>query len=86
MKNNYDFLEEQLATSPDGGSFICGRDFTAADIMLSFPLEAGQTRSGFSKTQYPKVWAYLHRLHEREACKRAVAKIVELEGEFKAPL
>ncbi|OAL20370.1 hypothetical protein AYO22_08864 [Fonsecaea multimorphosa] len=86
MKNHYDFLEGQLATSPDAGSYLCGKDLTAADIMLSFPLEAGQTRSGFTQSEYPKIWAYIERLHERDAYKRAVAKIVEIEGEFKTTL
>lgn len=83
FKIHYDFLEGQLASSPDGGNFLCGKDLTAADIMLSFPLEAGKGRSGFSEQQYPKIWAYIDRLHEREAYKRSVQKIVELEGEFK---
>ncbi|KIW31045.1 uncharacterized protein PV07_02729 [Cladophialophora immunda] len=86
MKNHYDFLESQLATSPDAGDYLCGKDATAADIMLSFPLEAGQSRSGFTQSQYPRVWAYIERLHERDAYKRAVAKIVEIEGDFKTTL
>ncbi|KIX07848.1 uncharacterized protein Z518_02502 [Rhinocladiella mackenziei CBS 650.93] len=86
FKTHYDFLENQLATSPEGGNLLCGKDITAADIMLSFPLEAGQTRTGFTKDQYPKVWAYLNNLHEREAYKRAVQKIVDVEGHFKRTL
>lgn len=86
FKTHYDFLEGQLATAPEGGNFLCGKDLSAADIMLSFPLEAGQTRSGFTKDQYPKIWEYVDRIHEREAYKRSVAKIVELEGEFKTNL
>ena len=54
--------------------------------MMSFPLEAGQSRTGFTKEQYPRIWDYVDRLHEREAYKRAVAKIVEVEGHFKANL
>lgn len=53
---------------------------------MSFPLEAGESRSGLTKEQYPRVWAYVARLHEREAYKRAVASIVEREGEFKTTL
>ena len=86
MKSHYDFLESQLATSPDAGHYFCGPSLTAADIMLSFPLEAGQTRSGFTQSQYPKIWAYIEGLHERSAYKRAVAKIVEIEGDFKTTL
>ncbi|EXJ66378.1 glutathione S-transferase [Cladophialophora psammophila CBS 110553] len=86
MKNHYDFLEGQLATSPEAGDYLCGKHVTAADIMLSFPLEAGETRSGFTQSQYPRIWAYIERLHEQDAYKRAVAKIVEIEGEFKTTL
>ena len=54
--------------------------------MLSFPLQAGQSRTGFTKEDYPKVWEYLDRLQEREAYKRAVQKIIDVEGEFKTTL
>ena len=86
FKSHYDFLEGQLATSPDGGDYFCGNDLTGAEIMLSFPLEAGQSRSGFTRDQYPKIWALVDRIHERDAYKRAVAKIVEIEGDFKTNL
>ena len=86
FKTHYNFLEEQLKTSPDDGTFLCGNELTAADIMLSFPLAAGQSRSGFSREDYPRVWAYIDRLHEREAYQRAVQKIVDIEGEFKTTL
>lgn len=86
LKSHYDFLEQLLATSPDGGDFFCGQDLTAAEVMLSFPLEAGETRSGFTQSQYPKIWAYLARIHERDAYKRATAKVEEIEGKFKTNL
>jgi len=86
LKTHYDFLEGQLQTSPDEGNFLCGKAITAADIMLSFPLQAGQSRTGFTKEDYPKVWEYLDRLQEREAYKRAVQKIIDVEGEFKTTL
>jgi len=83
FKIHYDFLESQLATSPDNGSFLCGKNLTAADIMMSFPMEAGQSRSGMTKAQYPKIWAYIDQLHQRPAYKRSVDIIVDREGEFK---
>jgi glutathione S-transferase len=100
MKGHYDFVEEQLKTSR--GDFLCGADLTGADIMLSckstgffrptcsdtspVPLEAGKSRSGFTESQYPLIWAYVDRIHQREAYKRAVAKIVAIEGDFKTSL
>lgn len=86
MKTHYDFLEGQLKTSPDNGAFFCGKDLSAADILLSFPLEAGQTRSGLSKEQYPLVWAWVERIHQQEAYKRATQKIIDIEGEHKTNL
>lgn len=80
------FLESQLKTSPDGGKFLCGSKLTAADILMSYPMEAAQDRSGLTKEQYPRVWAYVDHLHENEAYKRSVRKIEEVEGSFKTHL
>jgi glutathione S-transferase len=83
---HYRFMEDQLSTSPDGGQYLCGKDVTAADILMSFPVEVGNHRSGVKKEDYPKCFEYVEKLHEREAYKRAVDKIVEVEGEFKSSL
>jgi glutathione S-transferase len=83
---HYKFLEGQLATSPDGGEFLCGSSLTAADIMMSFPLEAGSSRSGASKESFPRVYKYLNRLHEFDGYKRANQKIEEVEGHVKGNL
>jgi len=86
FKTHYAFLEEQLKTSPDNGQYLCGKDLTAADILMSFPLEAGKGRSGMSRESNPLVWAYIDRLHEHESYKRSVRKIEEVEGTFKSNL
>jgi glutathione S-transferase len=83
---HYQFLEDQLATSPDGGEYLCGKEITGADILMSFPLEAGNSRSGLKRETYPRVFAYVEKLHEREAYKRATEKIIEVEGRFKTAL
>lgn len=86
LKPSYDtqfgFLESQLASSPDGGDFICGKELTEADIMMSFAIEVAKAKAGLTKEDYPKLSAYVDRLYEREAYKRAVQKIVEVEGQF----
>jgi len=79
-------LESQLETSPDGGEFLCGKTITGADILMEFPLVAGGTRSGMTKEDYPKLNAYIEKLHEREAYKRAGEKIEQTEGSFKMNL
>jgi len=40
LKTHFDFLEEQLATSPGDGKYLCGAELTAADIFMTFPLVA----------------------------------------------
>jgi glutathione S-transferase len=49
--------------------------------MMSFPLDAGRSRTGLSKEKYPKVIEYVEMLLERDAYKRAVKKIEEVTGE-----
>lgn len=53
---------------------------------MSFPLEAGKSRSGLSEDQCPRLWKYVSKLQEREAYQRAVKKIEEVEGSFKTHL
>lgn len=54
--------------------------------MMSFPLEASKGRAGLTQEKYPKLWAYVERLEARDAYKRAVQKIVDTEGSYKASL
>ena len=82
FKTHLDFLESQIATSPNGGSYLCGGDLTGADILMSFPLGAARGRAGLTQEKYPKLWAYLERLETRDAYKRAVQKIIEIEGSY----
>lgn len=74
FKAHHTFLEDQLKTSPDRGQFLCGKDLTEADVLTSFLLKASQTRSGMSQGDFPLLWAYVDRLHQREAYRRSVQK------------
>lgn len=85
LDTHFSFLESQLQSAPNGGPYLCGRDFTAADIMMSFPLIAAFDRS-VSREQYPLLGAYADRLQQLDGYKRAVQKIEEVEGTFKASL
>ena len=80
------FLESQLTTSPKGGEFLCGPELTGADIQMSFPLQAAKGRAGLKKETYPKLWAYVEKCQEREAYKRAVQKVVDVEGSYQSML
>jgi glutathione S-transferase len=86
FKTHYDFLESQLKSSPDGGPYLCGKDLSAADILMSFPLEVGKGLSGMNKEQYPLIWSYVDKCYEHESYKRSVRKIEEIEGSFKSRL
>ena len=74
-----EFLEDQLKTS--GGDWFCGTQMTGADILMAFPLEAGEKRAGITEAKYPHLWKYTRRVHEREAFKRAVQKVEEATGD-----
>ena len=71
-----DFMEAELEKSP----WFAGMEFSAADIQLSFPLEAAAARAGLTASR-PKLMAYLDRIHARPAYQRAL----ERGGEY-APL
>jgi len=83
LKTHFDYLESQLATSPDSGEFFCGSELTGADILMIMPLEAsyGASRIDLTAEKYPKLAAFVERMHGREAYKRAVQKVEEATGE-----
>jgi len=69
IKLHLDFMEGELGKSP----WFAGSDFTAADIQMSFPLEAAAARAGLDATR-PKLTAFLQRIHTRAAYQRALEK------------
>jgi glutathione S-transferase len=64
-----DYLESELGKS----RWFAGDEFSAADVQMSFPLEAAATRGGLDAGR-PKLQAFLQRIHARPAYKRALAK------------
>jgi glutathione S-transferase len=65
LRRHAAFWEAELADRP----YFCGPAFTAADIMMSFPLEAFAARG----TQAgPRVTDWLARIHARPAYRRAL--------------
>ena len=55
-----------------GGGWFAGGDFTAADIMMSFPLEAAASRIGLDRPEYRPIQDFLARIHARPAYHRAL--------------
>jgi glutathione S-transferase len=62
-----DYMEGELATC----DWFAGRDFSIADIMMSFPLEAAHARGGVGE-QYPHLRRWLQTIHARPAYQRAL--------------
>jgi glutathione S-transferase len=63
------FMETELEKS----RWFAGNEFSAADIQLSFPLEAAAARAGLNASR-PKLMAYLDRIHARPAYQRALER------------
>jgi glutathione S-transferase len=61
------FLEAELSSR----DWFAGADFSAADVQMSFPLEAATARAGLGGDK-PRLMAFLARVHARPAYKRAI--------------
>ena len=55
-----DYWEGELGKS----EWFAGSEFSAADIQMSFPLEAASARGGLEQG-HPKAMAFLERIHAR---------------------
>ncbi|NCP12198.1 MAG: glutathione S-transferase [Sphingomonadales bacterium] len=62
-----DWIDSELARR----DWFAGADFTAADVMMSFPLEAARARVGIEDR--PHIAAWLDRIHSRPAYQTALA-------------
>ncbi len=63
-----DYIEAELASRP----WFAGDAFTAADVMMSFPLEAARSRAGLDETR-PVTIAWMDKIHARPAYQAALA-------------
>ena len=66
LRNNLDFMEAELARS----AWFAGDEFSAADVIMSFPVEVSAERAGLDASR-PRLWNYLERIHARPAYRRA---------------
>jgi glutathione S-transferase len=64
-----DWLESELSTR----DWFAGDAFTAADVMMSFPLEASRSRAGLGDSR-PSLVDWLERIHARPAYGAALAR------------
>jgi glutathione S-transferase len=66
----YRMIEERLSAAP----YFAGAGFTAADIMMVFPLTTMRVFTGRTLDATPHLRAYLKRIGERPAYRRAMHK------------
>ncbi|HEY2678034.1 MAG TPA: glutathione S-transferase [Steroidobacteraceae bacterium] len=69
LNRHLDYMESELASH----AWFAGEQFTAADVQMSFPLEAAASRGGLN-TSRPKLMAFLERIHARDGYKRALER------------
>ena len=69
ITQHLDYMEAELGKS----TWFVGNDFTAADIQMSFPLEAAVAQSNLNSSR-PKLMAFLDRIHSRPAYQRALER------------
>ncbi|RZJ86376.1 MAG: glutathione S-transferase, partial [Brevundimonas sp.] len=67
LKAHADYWESELAAT----GWFAGPEFTAADIMMSFPVEAAAQRA-FKRAERPNLDAFLTAIHARPAYQRAL--------------
>ena len=69
LQRQLDFMESELTSR----EWFCGDAMTAADVMMSFPLEASAQRVGLDASR-PALHRFLQRIHERPAYRRALER------------
>ena len=69
LKLHLDYLEGELRNS----EWFAGQEFSAADIQMSFPLEAARMRAGLDESR-PRLMNFLSRIHARPAYLKALER------------
>ena len=69
LQRHLDYLEAELGKH----AWFAGEEFSAADIQMSFPLEAATARGGLNASR-PKLMDWLERIHARPAFQRALER------------
>jgi glutathione S-transferase len=68
MRLHFDWVESELGKS----TWFAGEELTAADIQMSYPIEANQWRGDGARR--PNTQAWLDRVHARPAYRRAIER------------
>jgi glutathione S-transferase len=67
LRRHLDYMEAELAQCP----WFAGDDFTAADVQMSFPIEAAEMRGRLDASR-PRLKAFVERIRARPAYMRAL--------------
>ncbi len=67
IRLHLDYLESELGKA----TWFAGDDFSAADVQMSFPLEAAAARGRLGSDR-PRLTAFVDRIHQRPAYRRAL--------------
>ena len=73
VQSNITMRIKELESELGKRDWFAGPEFTAADIQMSFPLEAAAARAPIVR-QMPKLSAFLQRIHARPAYQRALER------------
>jgi glutathione S-transferase len=69
LTQHLDYMEAEIGKN----TWFAGNEFTAADIQISFPLEAAVARAGLNASR-PKLMTFLNRIHTRPAYQQALER------------
>ena len=69
IERNLDFMESELGKN----EWFAGAQFSAADIQMSFPVEAYRARGGLDEKR-PRLMHFLEKIHSRPAYRRAIER------------
>ena len=69
LKRQLDYMESELTKA----EWFAGSEFSAADIQMSFPVEAAAQRAGLDASR-PKLMTYLKKIHARPAYRKALER------------
>ena len=69
LKRHLDHMERELTKS----EWFAGNEFSAADIQMSFPVEASAQRAGLDASR-PKLMTFLKKIHARPAYRKALER------------
>lgn len=68
LTSNLAFINAELGKK----EWLAGDEFTAADVMMSFPLEAAEARGGLS--DYPNIVKFVKRIHAMPGYEKALER------------